>query len=76
MSDWSKTQKIILLYTLWLSPPTRSKEATWEAFTNNKSMAEAVTFEINERILSETDETFVNWRALEDFAQDQVNALK
>lgn len=72
----SKVQKIVLLFTFWLSPVSRSKEATWEAFTYDRTMSEENVFEINSRILSETDETYVDWKSLEDFIQEQTDNLK
>lgn len=72
----SKVQKIVLLYTFWLSPVSRLKEVTWDAFTYERTMKEENVFLINERILSETDESYVDWKALEDFIQEQTEALK
>lgn len=74
--EMSKVQKIVLLYTFWLSPVSLAKEVTWDAFTYERTMKEEIVFMINERILSETDDAYVDWSALEDFVQEQTELLR
>lgn len=72
----SKTQKVVLLYTFWLAPVTKMRAVEWDLFTYERPMTEATVYNINERILSETDEAFVDWSVLKDFIEEQSLGLR